>query len=295
VDDGEVKPPELDAGRIQRLRAAFSSTGGTLSLEADRVHAESMMERWKNFRRQADDSVDFHRRAALWAVTGGTPDFPVPEAAGVIYANAGYPGSEGPDPVTGEPRFAGFHGPALAARPGTRHAYSEADPDAARYNGGLLAARAPLRVSAFKADAAEPGAVLGHPFAMAVLDRGPVMVQLQLCAHWWPGSLAAAVLGEYAEQLRKRCPGSTLALSVGSPGSGADAGEILAALREGTGATAYAHTEDDIATWLDDAGLQVTPAGVTDVRSREHRWAAQEFARLRTVPRVIEAVALVRP
>jgi hypothetical protein len=115
------------------------------------------------------------------------------------------------------------------------------------------------------------------------------MVQLQLCAQWWPAEFAAWAVAEYARLLPS---GSTLALSLAVPGGGSDAG-ALAAANGSTAGTVHVHTEDDVARWIAAAGLELTPVGVMDVRGRELGWAAAEFGRQRPVARMIEAVAMV--
>jgi hypothetical protein len=56
-----------------------------------------------------------------------------------------------------------------------------------------------LRVSAYHTLARDPAGLLGAPEAQAVTKRGPVMLQLQLCAQWWPGKFAAWAVIEIAE------------------------------------------------------------------------------------------------
>jgi hypothetical protein len=190
---GGAEVPVLDAGRIARLRNVLA--GGHLANEADEELARLVLRRWPRTAAQVTGANDFHRRAALRAVNEG--------AAGVIFAAAGYP-------VEG-----GFHGPAAEQAPKALFAYAEADPTASAYNKVLLAKREPLRVSACEASASDPEELLGHFAAQVILDRGPVMVQLQLCCHWWPADFCVQVLGEYKRMLPS---GSSLALTVGVVG-----------------------------------------------------------------------------
>jgi hypothetical protein len=264
----------VDAGRISRLRDALG--GGHLALQADRDLAASIIKRWPGTAALVTGANDFHRRAASWAVSSGKPGFPVTPAAGVIFAASGYP------------HRGGFHAAASLARPDALFAYADADPGAVVFSRALLAALDPAHVSAYEAPGRDPAAVLGAPQARAIMERGPVMVQLQLCAHWWPAGFCAWAVGEYARLL---APGSTLALSLAVPGGG-DAGALAAAIG-GTGGTVHPHTEDDVAQWIAAAGLELTPIRVTDVRGRELGWAAAEFGRQRPVARMIEAVAVV--
>jgi hypothetical protein len=274
--------PELDAGRIARLRDVLA--GGHLGLDPDRRLAASLTARWPWLPDAVQGANEFHRRAAHWAVTGGTPECPVPPAAGVIFAASGYP--VGGKDAAGGPLPLGFHGAAQAARPDALFAYADVDIAALTYNLALLAEPDPGRVSAYLASARNPEELLSNGHAQAIASRGPVLVQLQLCLHWWPADFAAHALAGYGEQLP---PGSAVALSAGVPGGGPGWQELTADLL--AAGTVYSHTGDDIAGWLKAAGLQLTPAGITDVRA-QGGWAAAEFGRQKPVARVIEAVAL---
>jgi hypothetical protein len=265
----------VDPGRIARLRDVLA--GGHLALEADRLAAGKILQRWPATAELVKGANEFHRRAAAWAVSGGTPDSPVPRAAGVIFAACGYP-------LPG-----GFHAAARAARPDALYCYASGDPATVSFCRSLLAAPDPLRVSAYLASARDPAAVLGAPAARVVLDRGPVMVQLQFCCQRWPSAFCAWAVAEYARLLPS---GSSLALSLGIAGGGSGADGLAAAIGGAVG-TVHVHTEDEVAGWVAASGLELTPAGVTDVRGRELGWAAAEFGRQRPVARVIEAVAMV--
>lgn len=276
VSPGSVPgPPSVDAGRIGRLRDVLA--GGHLALEADRRLAAPILERWPRTASVVKSANEFHRRAACWAVTGGSPDFPVPPAAGVIFAASGYP-------VGG-----GFHAAAAIARPDALFAYAEVDAVAISFSRALLAAPDPVRVSVYAGSARDPARLLAATQAKAILNRGPVMVQLQLCAQWWPSAFCEWAVAEYARLLPS---GSSLALSLGIAGGGSGADGLAAAIGSAVG-TVHVHTEDEVAGWVSAADLELTPAGVTDVRGRELGWAAAEFGRQRPVARVIEAVAMV--
>jgi hypothetical protein len=279
----------LDAGSIARIRDVLA--GGHLALEADRQFAASILQRWPWAADLTRDANEFYPRAAHWAVTGGAPEFRVPEAAGVIFAGSGYPPPGGTDP-SGRTVYRGFHAAAQAARPDALYAYVDADPDAVAFSEALLADPDHGHVSAYEAQASDPAKLLGAPQAQAILARGPVMVQLQLCAHWWPSDFAAWAVAEYARLLRKHSPGSTLALTLGVPGGGPGSVEYMEALG-GAGGTVCLHDSDEVAAWVKAAGLDLAPPGVTDVRGRELDWASAEFGRQQPVARAISAVALV--
>jgi hypothetical protein len=280
-------PPVLDTGRIARLRDVLA--GGCLGLEPDRQLAKSILERWPGAAGLVAAANEFHRRSAAWAVRGGTPGFPVPSAAGVIFAASGYPLRSGTTDSSGRSAYAGFHATAQEARPDALFAYASSDPHAVAYGDALLAQADPGHVSAYRASARDPAGLLGAPQAQAILGRGPVMVQLQLCCHWWPADFIAWALAEYARLLPS---GSTVTLSlvIARDGRGADG---LAEAIGGAGGTVHLHTEDDVAGWIARAGTELAPGGIADVRGREMGWAAAEFSRQRPVARVVVAIAVV--
>lgn len=267
--------PVLDPGRISRLRDVFA--GGHLALEADRRAAAGILERWPATAALVRGANESHRRLAELAVTGGTPDFPFPPAAGVIFAACGYP-------LPG-----GFHTAAQAARPDALYCYASADPATVSYCRSLLAVRDPLRVSAYQASARDPAAVLGAFAAQVILDRGPVMVQLQFCCQRWPSAFCAWVVAEYGRLLPS---GSTLALSLGVPGGNPSAAELVAGLSRAGASEFFGHDEAEVAGWVTGAEPKLILAGIGDVRGRELDWATARFAALRPAARVIEAVAL---
>jgi hypothetical protein len=274
--------PQLDAGRIARLRDVLA--GGYLAHQADCDLAGAILARWPWAGDLVTTANDSHRRTAAEAVSGGTPDCPVPPAAGVIFAAAGYP--------LRDPRHGGAHGFHLAARaanPDAVFVYSSCDPVADLYSRALLAEPDPGHVSVAESLACDPAGLLATAEAQAVLARGPVQLQVQLCAHWWPGDFAAWAIAEYARLLRGT--GSTVALTVGIPGGGGHAAEFAADVNR-AGGTLYAHTADDIAGWVKAAGMKLTRE-IGDVRGRGQRWAATRFGQQRPAARVVEAVVLV--
>jgi hypothetical protein len=274
-----MQPPRLDAGRIGRLRDVFA--GGHLARSEDRDSAAKILARWPGVADLVKDANDFHRRAAEWAVKGGRwkdggSPVEVPPAALVIFGGSDYP-------VGG-----GFHAAASRASPGARFGYAAADKRATDLNKGLLASADPEHVFAWQARTREPGALLGAPEVKAV--KGPKSLQLQLCTQWWPGEFAAWAVAEYARLLSS---GSTLVLSLGVLGGGPGGDEFLADFGR-AGGVIYPHTPEEVAGWFGAAKMILTACGITDVRAREMKWAAEGYAAGRPVARVIKAVAVVR-
>jgi hypothetical protein len=265
--------PAVDPARTSLLRDVLAG-GHIAQAERDRGLAKAILRLVPVSGDQMAAANDFHRRAARWAVAGGTPDNPCQPAGGVIFASSGYP-------LPG-----GFHAEAASVAPRALFAYVEADPAAVAYNRALLAKREPLRVSAYQAAAYEPGRVLGAPAAQVILDRGPVMVQLQMCCHWWSSELCTWVLGEYKGRLPS---GSSVALSVGVAGNAAGYAELAAEVTR-IGVAPQGHRVEDVAGWFAAAGLPLITE-ITDVRGRG--WAAAEIGQQEVVTRVVQAVALV--
>jgi S-adenosyl methyltransferase len=276
VDAGRVPlVPVLDAVRIARLRDALAD--GHFAYRADRELAAQILERWPGTAALVKGANGFHGRAAAWAVSGGTPEYRVTPAAGVIFAASGYPLPDG------------FHADAQAAAPAALFAYADADAEAAQLSRALLAGSDPGRVCAYEASAGDPAGLLGTPEAKAILGRGPVMVQLQLCAQWWPSRFCAWAVAEYARLLS---PGSTLALSLIIPGGGDGAAGFTADVGRAAGRI-YPRGEAEVARWVKAAGMKLAPPGVADVRGHDLGWAAAEFGRQRPVARVVGAVAVI--
>jgi hypothetical protein len=280
--------PEVSTRGIARLRDVLA--GGHLGLQADRDLAAQILERWPGTGALVKAGNEFHRRAAARAVAGGEAGFPAPPAEGVIFAASGFPLGTRTDPESFRALpGGGFHPRAAGQAPSALFVYADADPLAVELSKVLLGQPEPLRVSACQVPASDPGGLLAHPTVRMLLDRGPVMVQLQFCALWWPSELAAWVVTEYRRLLPA---GSTVALSLIVPGGADGSGEFLAALGR-AGGTPYPHTEADVAGWITAAGLDLVPPGITDVRGRELGWAAAKFGRLRAVARTVGAVAVV--
>lgn len=239
------------AERIARLHLALA--GGDSARFADRseIRAAAAIEsRWPGTGEQFAAAYAFGARAARRAVTDDG-------AAGVIFGAAGFP-----------PGFA-MHAGALEAAPGARVVYASVSGEAAYLNGTLLGGP---RVAAVRASVRYPAELMGLPEVRAL--GGPVQLQIQLCAHFWPAAMCRDVTARFAELLP---PGSTLALSLWCPDPTAAGGELMAALSAAAGYPAYAHSPDDVAGWL--GGLDLLRPGVCGVRARRRGWGLRAGAR----------------
>lgn len=251
--------PGMDTLRIARLHNALY--GGHWADGPERAAAEEIGRMYPATRKkdasqggavagQMTAARLLHARAATWAVTAETDT-----ARGVVFAACGYPCD--PDP----------HTEALARAPLARFVFADLDP------GIVLVNRAgPGRepgVSACQASARDPEGLLRHPAVQEI--GGPIQLQVQLAAHWWPPSLARQLVAAYARLLPPR---STFILSLGVPVRSGGGEKFAAMLEETAGVPVYGHGEDEIASWVTDAGLELPPRGVKAVRAHGRPWAA---------------------
>lgn len=237
--------------------------GGPHALGPERAAAAEVERRWPGTGEQFRRAAGFHAQAALEAVTAWG-------ARSVILAGAGYPvsGWEGavlPHPV------------AAIAAPGSRYLYCSADEAITLLWQRVL--RHDRRASACQAPAADPRQVAGMA-RMAGLEP-PWSVQLQLCAHWWTGEQAAAVIAGYAEageHAEALPPGSTLVLTVPVAGGQHPRGEMGRLAERVTGVMPASHAPEGIAGWIKGAGLELA-WGPADVRAWPGRqWADGDLA-----------------
>lgn len=228
--------------------------GGPHGTAAQRAVAAEVERRWPGTRDQVRAADAFHVRQALRAVTGYIGGADWPPARGLVYAPAGfwpeYDGARWP------------HEAAALAAPRSRHLYANADRHLVQVWQQELRRRRPgPRVMAAQSRAGDPRQ--GAGMARAAGLEGPWSVQLQACAHWWPPDVARLTVAMWADVLP---PGSSLVLSVPVPG-GVDArGEFGALVATVVPVAPYPHSAEDVASWIEGAGLVLAPSGVRDVR-----------------------------
>ncbi len=260
-------PPAVLTSRVARVVNRLA--GGIHHTAPDREAAAAIEGRFPGTGEMLLAARSFHARAAERAVARHG-------ARGVIVAAAGYP--RGPD----------AHRAALAVAPaaGTRFCFTDPDDEVTDINREVLGADP--RVTAARAHAAGPAGLLALPEVQAL--PGPLLVLLPLVAGWWPGGMAASVLGELGALLPA---GTLVALSLWVP-DGGEAGEEFLALWQRHVGPACGHTAQDVTRWLEGAGMEVIPPGPRDARIHPGRdWAEEHFSR--TSPgRVIKAAARVR-
>lgn len=214
--------------------------GGWQHLHADRELGRAIAERFPQVPEHIRAAQDFHLRAARWAAERGITRF----------IRGG--------PVTALPGGRNVHDAARAVSPAAEVIYVSWDPDAHKWAQEMLTGG-----DRTHAVLAEPGNMEPGPEVAAMLASGePMCVIAGLVLHFMPGETAAALTAHVAAALP---PGSVAVLSLAVPGESAEAAELL---RMFTPAHVYRHTAADVARWLADAGLEIVPPGVRDLRFR---------------------------
>lgn len=241
---GGTVPPLPDATGARLLEAL---RGGPRAHEAERLVAAGVERRWPGTRAQFRAAAEFHSLIAGWAVAMGG-------ARSLIIAAAGYPPS-------GWPGASLPHRAAARAVPGSRALYCTGDEALALLWHRVLAPSGmrPPDLGC-QAPAADPRQVAG--MARAAGLEAPWSVQLQLCAHWWPGPMAAEAVAGYAEVLPA---GSTLVITTPVEGGSPSGGEMGRAVAEAAGAMPAGHSAEVVAGWIAGAGMELV-WGPGDVR-----------------------------
>lgn len=233
---------------IARLHNAWA--GGRWADAADRELVAELERQAPGTARLVRATRKFHRRAALWAVTDGG-------AAGVVFVPAGLEAD--PEP----------HEDALRASPSARFVYADPDEAVTLINETFIVSTDP-RIAVCTASSRDPAGLLGDPenevpgvpevrAIMGVARDRPISVQMQMAVQFWPADIAASHIAAYGRLLPRR---SSLVLSAGI--AGAAPGEWLE--KAGAGGRLYGHSPEDVAGWLEDAGLVMT-GPVRDVRA----------------------------
>lgn len=256
----DSETPSPDTAAAARLYDAFR--GGFRAHATEQRLADEIKVRFPGVAGQVAMADAFHARSAVWAVTATS-------AAGVIFGAAGFP------PPGSMP-----HAEAARLNPAALFAYADAGPVVT----ALLRRKldGDKRASAYTASIRDPARLLGAAEAQAI--GMPVSVHLCMAAHFWPGPFAARLLAQYKEMLAR---GSSVVLTLGVRGPDEERGAELARLVTPVTGPVYGHTAQDVAGWINGAGLLPVRPGVTDVRG------SASLVALRPAVRIVEAVALV--
>ena len=267
MPDPEPAPPAAGSSTIAGIRNYL--TGGKLAPARDRDLGAYIQDRVPRPEIPVLAALEFHRRAARWAVTAA----PVP-AASVLFASAGLP-------APGIPLHAG----AARACPSARFAYADPDPVITVLSRPALAE--PGSVSVMTAPAAYPASLLRTPEAAELLALGPVSVHILGAVHYWTARAAREAVAGYGKLLPS---GSSLCLTWGLCDATPE-GEELAEIIAMAGGPVYRHLPAEVARWMRGAGLRLHGQGIGDAGAFAAPYAGPSGPR--APMRVMEAVAIV--
>ena len=162
--------------------------------------------------------------------------------------------------VTFLPGGLNVHDAARQVNPAAEVAYVNGDKEAH----DLLAAltSSDRLTTAVHATVSEPGKLLASPPAGGWIAEGrPVALISWMSLSFAPPEVARGLVADCAGALP---PGSVIALAVALPGDTPEAAELQAMYAP---EKVCRHTAEDVAGWLEDAGLRVMAPGVADVRA----------------------------
>jgi hypothetical protein len=190
ADEEEQAPPGVDITRPSPARLYDYYLGGTNNFAVDRAAAEKMREAVPELFAMAWANRGFHQRAARWIAERGVRQF--------IDIGSGLP-------TTGN-----THEVVKQVAPDARVVYADIDPMVAAQAASLITDPSTTRL--IMADLREPGAVLGHPDVLELIDfTQPVGLLMTAVLHFVSGpSDPAGLVARYTGAL---APGSYLAIS----------------------------------------------------------------------------------
>jgi hypothetical protein len=242
-----------------RVRDALA--GGDRNLAADRDLAAAITTRFPGVPAAIADARAFTVRAVTWCALQGIAQYVVPDPGPA----AGGAVREAAQSVIPSARVA------VACPPGDAPALAYALRDAAALPGVTVISGTPV---------AGPVALLASPALRAVADLdGPACVVLALTLHLMDAGQAAAMIAGVAGQL---AAGSAVIVSATVPDATAAGDELIAAFSPA--GRVHRHPPGVIAGWLEAAGLEVVPPGVTDVRGWRAGMPEPRLPRPRGVP-----------
>jgi hypothetical protein len=215
--------------------------GGDQHERADRDLAKAIEGEFPQVPVHVRAASDFDLRVTRWCAERGINRF--------IRAGA----------VTWQPDGRNVHDAAREADPGARVVYVNSDAEAHDWVRGLLACDP--GVSAVHEPVERTAEVLAAPAVAALLaPREPVCLIIGMVLHFAPASRAEARVCAFATALPS---GSVLAVSLSLPDHSPRADRLLALY---TPSRMWRHTAEDVAGWMEGAGLDLVPPGVCDVR-----------------------------
>jgi hypothetical protein len=257
-------PVPRPEGHRRTARALCALAGGVVASAADKADAAAIEARWRGTRAQVRGARGWCSRAAARAVIEDG-------ARGLVVCPAGYPCD--PDP----------HRAALEAAPATRVVFAEPDAEAAMVAGALWGSDP--RVAVIESAASDADGLMGAGQVRAL--PGPLCLLLPWVTGMLPPGRAAAMLARYGDLLPA---GSALALTWWAPDGTTAGGEFLRAWGDAV-APSWGHSGQDVAEWLEAAGLEADGDGPQDVRVRPGGWRAEGAWRMNSPGRMMGAFA----
>lgn len=225
----------IDTSVPNIARVYDSLLGGKDNFAVDRAQAAKLIEFDASLPVLVRQNREFVIRAVTWAAESGIGQFL--------------------DLGAGLPTHPAVHEAVHAVSPDAQVVYVDYDPVAVLHAKALLAE--PGGVVAVEGDLTRPEEIL------ALIDRSrPVCVILASVLHFMSADVATDLVARYAGAL---APGSVVIVST----IGADDPRTAANARQSyTASQTYTHTRDDIAGFLENAGLEVMEPGVV----LAHQW-----------------------
>ncbi len=194
MTETEQAPPGVDPTRPSTARLYDYYLGGTHNFAVDRVVAEKMKAVVPDMLDAVWANRGFHGRAAVWMADHGIRQFI--------------------DIGSGLPTQNNTHEAVHKVAPEARVVYVDNDPMVAAHSDALLAADGTTTL--ITADLRDPGALLGHPALLRLIDFAePAGVLVTSVMHFMPDEMDP--WGLVAQYMAAVAPGSYLALSHGTP------------------------------------------------------------------------------
>jgi hypothetical protein len=262
-------PAQIDTSRPSAARVHDCWLGGYAHFPVDKQLADEIEAAFPGTARHVREARAFLTRAVACAAGTGIRQY--------LHAGASIPAGQAARDT------------ARAAHPGARIVYSHHDAADATYARHLLAGADPC-IAAVRGDIRDAAGILAQPGARELLDPGePLCVILHMVLMLLPADQARESVAGFAALM---APGSMMIVSAWVPDGSPESERLSVMLAPA--APVFPHSADDVASWLDSAGLETAPPGVAGVRAWPSGWAEAQLP-VRRPARIVGAVATVPP
>jgi SAM-dependent methyltransferase len=239
---------DLELDRAHPARMYDYYLGGTTNFPADREAAGAAMAAFPAILLAARANRHFMRRSTFVLARSGMRQFL--------------------DVGTGIPTSPNLHEVAQAVAPESRVVYTDKDPIVLAHAHALLRSHPEGRTAYTHGDIRDPAALLKSAELHATLDLSrPVALSLIALLHFIPGDGAAHRIVEHLKSAL--APGSTLAISHGTPDFDPVSTVRLQRAYETSGTSGQARTREEFTRFFD--GWELLASGVTAT----HRWRTE--------------------